>query len=70
MRALLPVSGSGCYTSAAPREREINEGEIRKSRRALFGAIVKRACADRGIRLGDQTFPVLALQASNITQDP
>ena len=31
--------------------RAVHEGKIRKSRGALFVAIVKRACADRGIPL-------------------
>ncbi len=31
--------------------RAVNEGKIRKSKGALFVAIVKRACADRGISL-------------------
>jgi hypothetical protein len=30
-------------------KRAVHEGKIRKSRGALFVAIVKRACADRGI---------------------
>ena len=30
-------------------KRAVQEGKIRKSRGALFVAIVKRACADRGI---------------------
>ena len=32
-------------------KRAVAEGKIRKSRGALFVAIVKRACADRDIRL-------------------
>ena len=30
-------------------KRAVHEGKIRKSRGALFVAIVKRACGDRGI---------------------
>lgn len=33
-------------------KRAVHEGKIRKSRGALFVAIVKRVCADRGISLG------------------
>jgi hypothetical protein len=33
-------------------ERAVHEGKIRKSRGALFVAIVKRACADRGAVVG------------------
>ena len=32
-------------------KRAVQEGKIRKSRGALFVAIVKRACAERGISL-------------------
>jgi hypothetical protein len=32
--------------------RAVHEGKIRKSRGALFVAIVKRACADRGVVVG------------------
>lgn len=32
-------------------KRAVHEGKVRKSRGALFVAIVKRACADRGISL-------------------
>jgi len=32
-------------------KRAVHEGKIRKSRGALFVAIVKRACADRGMPL-------------------
>ena len=33
-------------------KRAVAEGKIRKSRGALFVAIVKRACADRGVMVG------------------
>ena len=33
-------------------KRAVQEGKIRKSRGALFVAIVKRACADRGVSIG------------------
>ncbi len=33
-------------------KRAVQEGKIRKSRGALFVAIVKRACADRGVMVG------------------
>jgi hypothetical protein len=33
-------------------KRAVAEGKIRKSRGALFVAIVKRACADRGVIVG------------------
>ena len=32
-------------------KRAVHDGKIRKSRGALFVAIVKRACAERGIPL-------------------
>jgi len=32
--------------------RAANEGKIRKTKGALFVAIVKRACADRGVAVG------------------
>jgi hypothetical protein len=32
-------------------KRAVHEGKIRKSKGALFVAIVKRACADRGMSL-------------------
>jgi hypothetical protein len=34
-------------------KRAVHEGKIRKSRGALFVAIVKRACADRGVVVGE-----------------
>jgi DNA-binding transcriptional regulator YhcF (GntR family) len=34
-------------------KRAVHEGKIRKSRGALFVAIVKRACADRGVMVGE-----------------
>jgi hypothetical protein len=33
-------------------KRAVAEGKVRKSRGALFVAIVKRACADRGVTVG------------------
>ena len=33
-------------------KRAVQEGKIRKSRGALFVAIVKRACAERGVMVG------------------
>ncbi len=33
-------------------KRAVAEGKVRKSRGALFVAIVKRACADRGVMVG------------------
>ena len=34
-------------------KRESNDGKIRKPRGALFVAIVKRTCADRGVIVAD-----------------
>jgi hypothetical protein len=34
-------------------KRAVHEGKTRKSRGALFVAIVKRACADRGVMVGE-----------------
>jgi hypothetical protein len=39
----------GVSASRGLVRRAVHEGKIRKSRGALFVAIVKRACADRGI---------------------
>jgi len=41
-------------------KRAVQEGKIRKSRGALFVAIVKRACADRSIPMMHGSQPVLA----------
>ena len=41
-------------------KRAEHEGKIRKSRGALFVAIVKRTCADRGISINRRPQPVLA----------
>lgn len=41
-------------------KRAVHDGQIRKSRGALFVAIVKRACADRRISITRRTEPALA----------
>jgi DNA-binding MarR family transcriptional regulator len=40
------------YEALSLVKRAVHEGKIRKSRGALFVAIVKRACADRGVVVG------------------
>ncbi len=41
-------------------KRASRDGKIRKTRGALFVAIVKRACADRGIQMNHTAQPALA----------
>jgi hypothetical protein len=49
---LVTVPKEIIFEALSPVKRAVHEGKIRKSRGALFVAIVKRACSDRGIPMG------------------